>query len=227
MRKVILAAVVFLSSSLAFGDISLTDRSAALRFITAETLTPRATDAAGHAAAVAANQAKRNAKHNRTGKFSDLKPTPSSDAAARHAAAVAANQAKRAAKHARTGKLGALHPTTQSLHPRLLATGSQSLIDASGVQYFINTDITFSTSSSASAARSEASYTHAVVASTSAGGTTTSTLNDAYDGYDTLCLSRNNTVATCQTGNSNFVIYNKLGPATTSCPGVADPLSNR
>src|SRR5258708_4112274 len=52
------------------------------------------------------------------------------------------------------------------------ATGSQGLIDSSGVKYFINTDITFSTSSSASAAMSEASYTHAVAASTSGGGTT-------------------------------------------------------
>lgn len=99
------------------------------------------------------------------------------------------------------------------------ATGSQALIDASGVKYFINTNITFSTSSSASAAMSEASYTHAVAATTMNGGTVMSTLNDAYDGYNTLCLSLNNTVATCQTGNANFVIYNKNGPATTSCSG--------
>src|SRR5215467_739791 len=99
------------------------------------------------------------------------------------------------------------------------ATGSQALIDASGVKYFINTDITFSTSSSASGAMSEASYTHAVAASTMNGGVVNSTLNDAYDGYNTLCISRNNTVATCETGNANFVIYNKLGVATTECPG--------
>ena len=99
------------------------------------------------------------------------------------------------------------------------ATGSQALIDSQGLKYFINTNITFSTSSSASGAASEASYTHAVAASTSAGGTTMSTLNDAYDGYNTLCLSLNNTVATCETGNANFVIYNKNGPATTECPG--------
>ncbi len=99
------------------------------------------------------------------------------------------------------------------------ATGSQALIDAQGLKYFINTNITFSTSSSASGAMSEASFTHAVAASTSAGGTTASTLNDAFDGYNTLCLSLNNTVATCETGNANFVIYNKNGPATTECPG--------
>ena len=99
------------------------------------------------------------------------------------------------------------------------ATGSQALVDSQGLKYFINTNITFSTSSSASGAASEASYTHAVAASTSGGGTTMSTPNDAYDGYNTLCLSLNNTVATCETGNANFVIYDKNGPATTECPG--------
>jgi hypothetical protein len=99
------------------------------------------------------------------------------------------------------------------------ATGSQALIDSQGLKYFINTNITFSTSSSASGAMSEASYTHAVAASTLNGGTTMSTLNDAYDGYNTVCLSLNNTVATCQTGSANFVIYNKNGPPTTECPG--------
>ncbi len=68
---------------------------------------------------------------------------------------------------------------------------------------------------------SEASYTHAVAATTLNGGTTSSTLNDAFDGYNTLCLSLNNTVANCETGNANFVIYNKNGPATTECLGAA------
>jgi hypothetical protein len=95
------------------------------------------------------------------------------------------------------------------------ATGSVGLIDNQGLKYFINTDITFSTTSSASAAMSEASYTHAVAASTSAGGTTSSTPNDAFDGYNTLCLSLNNTVANCETGNANFVIYNKNDAAPT------------
>jgi hypothetical protein len=99
------------------------------------------------------------------------------------------------------------------------ATGSQALIDASGLKYFINTNITFSTSSSASGAASEASYTHAVAATTLNGGTTSSTLNDAFDGYNTLCLSFDNTVATCETDNANFGIYNQNGPATTECKG--------
>jgi hypothetical protein len=194
VRRVIIGALVCLSSSVLLADISLTDRSAALRLIAADS--------------------------------SVLKPQ-ATDAASRHAAAVAANQAKRDAKHLRQHSHSNGNPTALSFHPGTLATGSQALIDASGVKYFINTNITFSTTSSASAARSEASYTHAVAASTSAGGVTMSTLNDAYDGYDTLCISLNGTVANCQTGNANFRIYNKLGPATTSCPGVTNPGTNR
>jgi hypothetical protein len=107
------------------------------------------------------------------------------------------------------------------------ATGSQGLIDNSGLKYFINTNITFSTTSSASAAMSEASYTHAVAADTLNGGTTSSTLDDAFDGYNTLCLSLNNTIANCETGNANFVIYNQLGPATTECQGAASGLNRQ
>jgi hypothetical protein len=108
------------------------------------------------------------------------------------------------------------------------ATGSIALIDASGLKYFINTNITFSTSSSASGAMSEASYTAAVAATTLNGGTTSSTLNDAFDGYNTLCVGLNNAMTTCETGNANFVIYNKNGPATTECGGrqVDFPIQN-
>jgi hypothetical protein len=102
------------------------------------------------------------------------------------------------------------------------ATGSGQLVDGSGVKYFINTDITFSTSSSASAAMSEASYTHSVAASTANGGTTQSRLNDAYDGYQSICIVNNHDVnAPCETGNGNYVIYNKNGsPANdATCAG--------
>jgi hypothetical protein len=111
--------------------------------------------------------------------------------------------------------------------PANRATGSQGLIDNSGLKYFINTNITFSTSSSASGAMSEASYTHAVAATTLNGGTTSSTLNDAFDGYNTLCISLNNTVATCETGNANFVIYNQNGPATTECLGATSGVNRQ
>lgn len=100
-----------------------------------------------------------------------------------------------------------------------LATGSDQLIDGSGVKYFINTNITFSTSSSASAAASEATYTHAVAASTLNGGTAQSRLTDSYDGYQSLCLSTDNTTGTCETGNAHWEIYNKNGAASVESNG--------
>jgi hypothetical protein len=119
--------------------------------------------------------------------------------------------------------------TSQSIPPgkdkpeharRALDTGDVTLIDSGGLEYFINTDITFSTSSSASGAASEASYTAAVNATTSAGGTTASTLNDAFDGYNTLCVSTNNTLATCSTDDKNQTVYNRTGaPPTPECNG--------
>ncbi|QBB70963.1 DUF11 domain-containing protein [Pseudolysobacter antarcticus] len=106
--------------------------------------------------------------------------------------------------------LGGIHPS---------ATGSQQLIDASGLKYFINTNITFSTTSSASGAMSEASYTHAVAATTSGGGVTGAILDDSFDGYNTLCVSLNGTLANCATGNANFTIYNQNGASTNECNG--------
>jgi len=99
------------------------------------------------------------------------------------------------------------------------ATGSRQLIDASGLKWFINTDITFSTSSSASGAMSEASYTHAVMATTSGGGVVASTLSDAFDGYNALCVSLTGATGPCATGNPSYTIYNKNGVATTECVG--------
>src|SRR5436305_1924682 len=49
--------------------------------------------------------------------------------------------------------------------------GFPGLVDAQGLQYFIDTNVTSSTTSSASGAASDATYTHAVSATTSAGGT--------------------------------------------------------
>jgi hypothetical protein len=92
--------------------------------------------------------------------------------------------------------------------------GAIGLIDAGGLRYHINTNITFSTNSSASGAMKEAEYTHAVAATTSLGGTVSATLTDAFDGYNTLCFSANNTVTQCTTGNANYSFYNMLGPAS-------------
>ncbi|HEX7138643.1 MAG TPA: DUF11 domain-containing protein [Vicinamibacterales bacterium] len=142
--------------------------------------------------------------------------------AMRHSQNVAAaNAAKHAAKLARaqSGRVSA-----ESFHATPFATGSVQLIDAGGLKYFINTNVTFSTSSSASGAASEASYTHAIAASTSAGGVVSSTLNDMFDGYNALCVSLTNSTGPCATGNANFVIYNKNGPASvdSTVPAVAE-----
>jgi uncharacterized repeat protein (TIGR01451 family) len=105
------------------------------------------------------------------------------------------------------------------LGPVTNATGSQALIDASGMKWFIDTNITFSTTSSASGSASEASYTHAVSASTISGGLVTSTLNDAFDGYNSLCVSLTGATGPCATGNPAYSFYNQSGPATTECAG--------
>lgn len=67
--------------------------------------------------------------------------------------------------------------------------GSLSLVDASGLEYFINSDVTFSTSTMASGAASDASYTSSVTATTSVGGTTLSPLSNAFDGYSNLFVN--------------------------------------
>lgn len=102
-------------------------------------------------------------------------------------------------------------------------TGERALTDSSGFEYFINTDITFATSSSASGAASEASYTAPVNATTSAGGVVATTLNDAFDGYGALCVSLDGGTGPCvaQTRGFSYVMYNRNGPATVdpNCAG--------
>jgi len=68
-------------------------------------------------------------------------------------------------------------------------TGGISLIDSSGLEFFINTDITYSTDESASAAASDASYTTSITVSTSMGGTSMATPDDAFDGYNGLIVN--------------------------------------
>ena len=92
------------------------------------------------------------------------------------------------------------------------STGAISLVDFSGMEWFLNTNITFSTSSSASAAASDATFTTAVMATTSGGGLTSSTLNDAFDGYNTLALSFNGSTGIVRTGSSSYHIFNQNGP---------------
>lgn len=101
-----------------------------------------------------------------------------------------------------------------------LSTGSQRLVDSSGLEYFINTNITASSASSASGAMSDASYTGPVQATTSAGGTVASTLSDAFDGYNSLWFSQTLT-GPAEIGNAAYVVYNKNGAASLdpTCAG--------
>jgi hypothetical protein len=103
---------------------------------------------------------------------------------------------------------------------RVSSANRVNLIDAQGLQYLIDTNVTTSTASSASGAASQAGFTHTVGASTSGGGTTSSTLTSAFAGYNGLCVSLNNTVSLCALDDPNFVIYNNDGAATTECPGT-------
>ena len=106
------------------------------------------------------------------------------------------------------------------------ATGSQALIDGTGVKYFANDNITFSTTSSASGAMSEASFTASQNVTTMNGGTTLSTLKDAFDGYNTLAafvgsssVPTGNITTSMDIGDPNLAIFNHNGAATTSCGG--------
>lgn len=129
--------------------------------------------------------------------------TAKGDSSAASPASVRAKRAEKKGHRVRArGDGGAFVP---------FATGSAKLVDGGHYKWFANTNITFSTSSSASAAMSEASATQAVPASTLNGGTVHSTLNDAFDGYNTLCVDLSGAGNICQP-SPNFVIYNKLGP---------------
>ncbi|MBV9496725.1 MAG: DUF11 domain-containing protein [Acidobacteria bacterium] len=179
-----MSLAVFLSVASIYADVSLTDKTKALRTIAnggAAKLSP----AEKYAIAQKANLEKRDAK--------------------------------RKLKHPGNETNGA------KLHAQANATGSAQLTDQSFMKYFIDTNITFSTSSSASGAMSEASYTQPVMASTSAGGVTSSTLNDAFDGYQTICVSQTGATGPCRTGDANYTIYNMNGPATVDTTVPATP----
>lgn len=113
----------------------------------------------------------------------------------------------------RTRHHGSRRPGTLTFRPRALATGSKSLVDASGLTYMINTDVTFTTTKSASGAASEASYAGPVAASTQLGGVTMSTLSDMFDGYGAICVSLTNATGPCAKGNPAYSMYNQNGAA--------------
>ena len=81
-----------------------------------------------------------------------------------------------------------------------------SLTDAQGVRWLVNTNVTFTTASSASGAIYEASFTRPVTATTSRGAAIQATLSDALDGYGGLVV--------------NGISYNMNGPLTRrECQG--------
>lgn len=216
-RTVVLFAFILLSFRPLFADVTLTDKGSAMRAISESPLTPEQKQAVRDA-----NKAKKDAKRAKQGQHGlrvglDTALTPAQKQAIRDA-----NQTKREAKRAKHSGHG-LKASSASLHARGDATGSIQLIDSAGLKYFINTNITFSTSSSASGAASEASYTGPIAASTSAGGTTMSTLSDMFDGYNGLCVSLTNATGPCQTGNANYVMYEKNGPASVDNGVPATP----
>ncbi len=86
------------------------------------------------------------------------------------------------------------------------ATGEVSLIDQSGFEYLINTDVTFSTSSSASGAVSDALFTTVVGGVTTVSGDTLSTfLSEAFDGYNGISVA---------VDGGGAAVYNDNGAAT-------------
>ncbi|GAA1446656.1 hypothetical protein GCM10009641_70770 [Mycobacterium cookii] len=108
-------------------------------------------------------------------------------------------------------------------------SGDVALTDGVGATWFINTNITFSTTSSASGAASDATFTDPVVASTASGGTTSTTLSDAFDGYNalstfvgTLPPSPETVRTSSAQAPAEALRYNQLGAEpTTSCDGRA------
>lgn len=134
-------------------------------------------------------------------------------------------KAKAARANAKPGRRGARSERPNSAQ----SFGGITLVDNSGLQWFMNTDIT-ETATPASAAMSEASYTTTFThtATTSGGSTTTSSLDDAYDGsYNGLCVSLTGGVGPCTAGGGGgarapvrsrvsggggtYILYNQTG----------------
>jgi hypothetical protein len=84
------------------------------------------------------------------------------------------------------------------------------LIDGTGLEWFVNDEVTYSTISSAVGAASDAVFVGAVEATTASGGTELALLADAFDGYNGLQVAVN---------GAAFVTYNQLPGATSDCNG--------
>src|SRR5262245_26789639 len=111
--------------------------------------------------------------------------------------------------YARAARYSARAPA-QGVGAPLAAGQVPRLIDATGLEWFINDEVTYATASSAVGAASDAAFVAAVEASTAAGGTELSVLADAFDGYNALRVSVNGTTP---------VMFNQTGSATSDCNG--------
>ena len=91
------------------------------------------------------------------------------------------------------------------------ASGEISLIDAGGLEFYINTNLVTTYTSSASGAASDASFTTSVSGVTTTGGdTTTTTLTDAFDGYGGISM---------KVDDAEYVIYGDNGTASMADGG--------
>ncbi len=94
----------------------------------------------------------------------------------------------------------------------------QALVDAAGVKYFINTDLPFSTSYSGSGAATDAVFTGPVNADTSGGGSVSTTLDDSFAGYNSLCVSLTGAAGPCNIADAaNYTLYTQNGQASLDC----------
>ena len=89
------------------------------------------------------------------------------------------------------------------------STGSVSLVDGNHLAFFFNDNLTFSTTTSASGAASDATYTASVSATTLNGALEPSRLHDAFDGYNSLVVNstsyNGNGVSSLECGDRQLV----------------------
>jgi hypothetical protein len=102
-------------------------------------------------------------------------------------------------------------------HPGPRAAGDLSLVDSGGLRYFIDTNTTASSPTTASGAMSDATFTAAVPSTTSAGGVFNQPLSDAFDGYNILCVSLSGAMGPCSSKDPAFAIYSPGAVPTPEC----------
>jgi len=95
----------------------------------------------------------------------------------------------------------------------IIGAGERQLVDAAGLMWLVNTNVTSATFSSASGAIYAATFTRVVNATTAAGGTVATVLSDAFDGYGGLIV--------------NGVVYNNNGAALTECQGPVSGINRQ